>query len=408
MIVAETTDYGPSRRRSARNPTTSSKVQDNLRADENGFIAARNPSKNTKRTTAAGIKVGLDASKKTSTYGDALLETLQRLRAQVAELNGRARNNKRQFGSGTPTSGKPTAEPSDALRPSSFPNIGDTDQRSSRWIRSLRQGFEVFEAEEGSRVAAINALLDSCNDASDNQPRKVRIFYKEGADWTYIAANHTFTTDELNTGLELGTDSRDVRRPSQDGKATIHLVVSDDNDQATDLVELRVAPVLMHHHAQAVTKAFTVVATHNNSQVQFVSECVGNIADAGIEEPVYFFSERIDRNIEILKRETGTADAEICRVPSLFYPGGGPSSMAVSILEAATPPSHKSLARRQTSLGPRVVALHPGTINDVVVADSMVLAPIPWGSDINGKDTLADAVSAVYVFEGWFQRHLSE
>ncbi|RNJ55082.1 hypothetical protein D7B24_009027 [Verticillium nonalfalfae] len=278
-----------------------------------------------------------------------------------------------------------------------MPNIGDTDQRSSRWIRSLRQGFEVFEGEDGSKLAAINALLDSCNDASDNQPRKVRIFYKEGADWTYIAANHTFTTDELNTGLELGTDSRD----------------------------LLVAPVLMHHHAQAVTKAFTVVATHNNSQVQFVSECVGNIADAGIEEPVYFFSERIDRNIEILKLETGTADAEICRVPSLFYyidhapfargnssapsqgnnittrafsPGGGPSSMAVSILEAATPPSHKSLACRQTSLGPRVVALHPGTINDVVVADSMVLAPIPWGSDINGKDTLADAVSAVYVF----------
>ncbi|KAL9945506.1 hypothetical protein ACHAQF_007202 [Verticillium nonalfalfae] len=243
-----------------------------------------------------------------------------------------------------------------------MPNIGDTDQRSSRWIRSLRQGFEVFEGEDGSKLAAINALLDSCNDASDNVQRN---------------ANY--------------------------------------------LVPLRVLP----NPELTVTKAFTVVATHNNSQVQFVSECVGNIADAGIEEPVYFFSERIDRNIEILKLETGTADAEICRVPSLFYyidhapfargnssapsqgnnittrafsPGGGPSSMAVSILEAATPPSHKSLACRQTSLGPRVVALHPGTINDVVVADSMVLAPIPWGSDINGKDTLADAVSAVYVF----------
>ncbi|KAM0268534.1 hypothetical protein ACHAQH_009964 [Verticillium albo-atrum] len=568
---------------------------------------------------------------------------------------------------------------SDAVGALFMPNIGDSEQRCSRQVRNLRQGFDSYEDEDGSKLAAINALLDSCNDASDNIQRnakylaplqvlpnpelsdsatgsiyvsscvaakKVRIFYKEGANWTYVAANHTFTADELKAGLELGIDSRDIRRPSWDGKATVHLVVSDGDDTATDSVALRVVPVLTHHHAQAATKVFTVSAMYNNSQVQFVSDFVDNIADAGIEEPVYLFSgddqwaqdffepgyavmpgphgrvmlrilirsaqsyreagwevfdhlrsdtvgaaqmladgttidslgnletippythngttfpagriimgewdgvkpfifdlleaqelqaplaldtawlsvghvdeflqflpaetprgwvmmvddplyaleilrnaaasnhgderavsrpllpgedpsftclpkqsisqvlqlenfaeinakaaERIHRNIEILKRETGITEAEIFRVPSLFYyvdldpfacgnssspsqgtnlttrasrPEGGPYSKAVSILEAATPPSHKGLARRQTSFGPGVVALYPGTINSVVVADSMVLAPNPWGPVINGTDILAEAVSAVYAKAGfnvtyqddWFSHHL--
>jgi hypothetical protein len=55
VIVAETTDHELSRRRSARNPTPSAKLQDNQQADSEviAVIAViKKPIKNTKRTTA--------------------------------------------------------------------------------------------------------------------------------------------------------------------------------------------------------------------------------------------------------------------------------------------------------------------------------------------------------------------
>ncbi|KAM0323189.1 hypothetical protein ACHAQA_009039 [Verticillium albo-atrum] len=565
-----------------------------------------------------------------------------------------------------------------------LPNIGDTDQRCSKQVRALRESYDFAEDEDSSELIAINALLDRCNDASDNTQRnpkylaplrvlpvtelsgtasgsirvtscaaagKVRIFQKRGNTWTFISANHTFSADDLTAGLDLGIDARDVRRNSGwDGKAIVRLTVTDGDEAATDSVALRVAPVLTHHHAQPATRAFTVAAMYNNSQVAFVADFVKNVAEAGLTEPVFLFggedkwaqdffepgyasipgpdgpivlrimirsaqsyrvagwevfdrlrsdtvgaiqyladgastdslgnletippytlngtaypagrvimgqwdgvnpfmfdllkaqevqspialdtswltvghvdeflqflpadtprgwvlmaddprsalqllrdaatdgfgsepavsrpllpgedssvsclpkhsiddvlrlddftainekaAGRIERNIEILKAETGLADDEIFRVPSLFYyfnrpafqcgnssapdPGndqsvnltaraatrqsGGPSAKAASILEAGTPSGSRGIARRQTSFGDQVVALYPGTINNVVLSDSLVLAPNPWGPFINGTDILAAAVSVEYAKvkfdvkfqDDWFSHH---
>ncbi|KAF4452206.1 hypothetical protein F53441_4946 [Fusarium austroafricanum] len=145
----------------------------------------------------------------------------------------------------------------------------------------------------------------------------------------------------------------------------------------------------------------------------------------------------IEANLNILKRETGITDADIHRVPQAFYyanpgwlcPGkhadgsnldavepnkaaskaginfgqkstpGGPSSKAKSIVEAATPKS--TLYRRATDEATKVVALYPDAVNGLVIGDSKVIAPNPWGPVINKKDIIAAAVSEVYASVGY-------
>ncbi|EGY20904.1 uncharacterized protein VDAG_02428 [Verticillium dahliae VdLs.17] len=74
------------RLRSTRNPTPSAKAQDNQQADGESVASTKKPTKNAKRTAPAGGEDGLDTGRKSSTYGDALLEMMQRLMEQVAEL----------------------------------------------------------------------------------------------------------------------------------------------------------------------------------------------------------------------------------------------------------------------------------------------------------------------------------
>jgi hypothetical protein len=80
------TDNEEPRRRSARNPTPSAKAQDKQPANGEIIAATEKPTKNAKRTTAAGGEDGSDASRKNATYGDALLEMMHRLMEQVEEL----------------------------------------------------------------------------------------------------------------------------------------------------------------------------------------------------------------------------------------------------------------------------------------------------------------------------------
>ncbi|KAM5342228.1 hypothetical protein ACJ41O_015259 [Fusarium nematophilum] len=186
-------------------------------------------------------------------------------------------------------------------------NIGDTDRRCSKRITDQT-------AEED---------LDKCHDASDNVQRNpkhlaslrtvpcaevsastkgfihvtgelasenVRLFVKEAEEWVFISANHTFTAEDLKAGLELGIDSRDVRRPGGwNGKAEVHFTVRDGSATATDSVMLRVAPVLSHHHGQLTERVFTTRANYNNSQVEFVSDLKHHVAEAGISEAVFLF-----------------------------------------------------------------------------------------------------------------------
>ncbi|KAK7418713.1 hypothetical protein QQX98_003731 [Neonectria punicea] len=507
-------------------------------------------------------------------------------------------------------------------------DASDNIQRNAKYLAPLRTlpCGKLSAAAKGS-ISVTNAVA----------AKQVRIFVKEGEAWTYVASNYTFTAEELEGGLELGIDARDVRRPGGwDGKAEVHFTVSDGYEKATDSVALRVAPVLTHHHAQLAEKFFTTAATSKGSQMTFVSNFEESVADAGIDDPVFLFegqdiwtqdffepgytsipgpdgpisirvmirsaqafrqagreifrrlrsdtvgavqhpgnggtidstgnletippythngktypagriiqgqwdgrapliheflkaqevqspirldtawlsvghvdeflqflpadnergwvlladdphlgldilqkasddghgaqkaisrtvfpgeipwmcipqqtidevlklsnftamnehvAERIEGNLQILKRETGLTDAEIFRVPALFYYELGfgwecdtgtknstssstkrlvSESKVKSIIEAGSPPG---VERRQTTLQDSVVAFYPGTINGVVLTDSLVLAPKPWGPVIDGVDILAAAVSDVYAkvnfnvtyMDDWFSHHV--
>lgn len=158
---------------------------------------------------------------------------------------------------------------------------------------------------------------------------------------------------------------------------------------------------------------------------------------SGIQQ---YCADNIDKNIEILKRETGITDAEIIRVPSLYFPayrgfecnnfrqsdtgkGSGSASdgseqgltgrpgRIESIIEAAGT-GDRVPQKRQS--GYQVAALYPGTINGVVLSDSQYVAPNPWGPIIDGKDILAAATVAAYAkanytvtfMDDWFSHHV--
>lgn len=200
-----------------------------------------------------------------------------------------------------------------------LPNIGDTNQRCSKKYANVKwEDYESLNDDE----------LEACNDASGNVQRnpkylaplrtapskelssnahgsiyvsskasadKVRIFVKDGDDWAFVSSNHTFTADELKDGLELGIDSRDIRRPQWDGRATVHFSIIDGDDEATDSVVLRVAPLLSHHHLQEASRVFALTnypgSEYNYpAQEQFLVDLRNSTDQAGIEEGLYEFT----------------------------------------------------------------------------------------------------------------------
>ncbi|PHH68328.1 hypothetical protein CDD82_636 [Ophiocordyceps australis] len=159
-----------------------------------------------------------------------------------------------------------------------LPNLADTDKRCSAQINATTP----------------NRMLDLCHDASDNVLRNekllapvrtvpkpglpdsatgrlavendeaadlVRVFHKTGpGNWTFVHQEYTFSAQDLRSGLVLGVDGRDVRRPDGwDGRAMLRLTVEDtsDGNEVTDAVMMRVAPVLTHHHGQLVQQVVT-------------------------------------------------------------------------------------------------------------------------------------------------------
>ncbi|OAA43047.1 arginine deiminase type-3 [Cordyceps fumosorosea ARSEF 2679] len=158
-------------------------------------------------------------------------------------------------------------------------------------------------------------------------------------------------------------------------------------------------------------------------------------------------AQAIQKNIDLIKQDTGITDAEIIRLPALYYPGTGPyvhwrcekkGSYWRRDLEARaeqSPPENAEMAnilgeldaipvsvdgatapaqpqRRATS---QVATLYPGTINGIVLSDSKVLSPNPWGPVIDGKDILAEATNAAYAkanftveyMDDWYTHHVS-
>lgn len=191
-------------------------------------------------------------------------------------------------------------------------NIADTDQRCSKAITDSTPNADLDQCHDASddvlrnakylaplRTLPVSGLSASATGAisvvSEGAGDKVRIFVKgsgnSGSDWEFVASNRTFTSAELQHGLELGIDGRDVRRPNGwDGRVTVRFSVADGNETATDDVALRVAPVLTHHHLQEAQRVFTTGYSHGPTQDAFVADLEDNTADAGIETPVFRFT----------------------------------------------------------------------------------------------------------------------
>ncbi|EMT71941.1 Protein-arginine deiminase type-3 [Fusarium odoratissimum] len=91
-------------------------------------------------------------------------------------------------------------------------------------------------------------------------------------------------------------------------------------------------------------------------------------------------AQRIDGNIETLRREVGLADEDIIRIPALFNRDDS-SEGDGSKLE--------------------VGAFYPAVINNLVLTGyNTCVAPNPWGPVVEGKDVLAKVISDTYAMVG--------
>uniref|UniRef100_A0A8H7N649 Uncharacterized protein n=1 Tax=Bionectria ochroleuca TaxID=29856 RepID=A0A8H7N649_BIOOC len=110
-------------------------------------------------------------------------------------------------------------------------NIGDTNQRCAS-----SRNFDTCNDAEGNelrnpkylaplRTLPITGLSTSAVGTvkvlDQAAAAKTRIFFKSGESWSFVSSNYTFSASELEGGLELGIDARDVRRPEWDGRAQV-------------------------------------------------------------------------------------------------------------------------------------------------------------------------------------------
>ncbi|KAI9159159.1 Protein-arginine deiminase type-1 [Paramyrothecium foliicola] len=150
---------------------------------------------------------------------------------------------------------------------------------------------------------------------------------------------------------------------------------------------------------------------------------------ADLERINKYAAERVEHNLDIIKRETGVTDAEIFRVPGIVYntgpwtcgmsggarvaskANGGDDAFVESDIITAAGGKRNLLESRQSV--ETVRAHYPAAINGVVLSDSYYLSPNPWGPVINGVDIFAKAIEdayakvnfSVHFIDTWFTHH---
>ncbi|MCM2388850.1 protein-arginine deiminase domain-containing protein [Streptomyces albipurpureus] len=124
-------------------------------------------------------------------------------------------------------------------------------------------------------------------------------------------------------------------------------------------------------------------------------------------------TERIEANLRLLKAETGITDAEVVRVPGLYYRGSlsGPAATGQKLQRLGGDYFGKfKMGQRgkqpfaQGKAAPAVWqngAYVPGAVNGVVLSDSRYLSAKQWGPVIDGKDVFGTAVSSAYAKAGF-------
>lgn len=102
-----------------------------------------------------------------------------------------------------------------------------------------------------------------------------RVFLRVGAGWRLLKAADVLTVRQLRTGVELGLEATDlIRDPRRwDGRLTVRFTVRDGQQQSTDTVVARVAPLLTHHHGQRPERVLvSAVGRADRDQTRFVAD----------------------------------------------------------------------------------------------------------------------------------------
>ncbi|KAH9232145.1 hypothetical protein K456DRAFT_1773092 [Colletotrichum gloeosporioides 23] len=166
---------------------------------------------------------------------------------------------------------------------------------------------------EPSLVAPLKTIpLEVSNDTiahiyatPDAASERVRLFYMndssanpaETASWSFVDPEFTFNASHVQAGITLGIDGREFVKNSTkwDGKVRVHFDVHTNGTIISDAVELKVAPVLIHHHLQRVS-AFVSTAANESDPVQlgFIGQLDEVRKAAGIQEPLYLFNQSDD------------------------------------------------------------------------------------------------------------------
>lgn len=195
-----------------------------------------------------------------------------------------------------------------------LPAITDTNRRCSKKLTQDTKSSQLDKCHDGSdhilrhpeRLAPIRTLpikgaaggsITVKYSEGKKCQHKVRLFKKVQGKWVYhkLAKSNHFTGEELAAGLELGIDGRDVIRSSGwDGRVTIRFSVWDDKPEnaVSDCVQMRVAPILTHHHLQDAEKVFVLGTSPElpfPPQDRSVEDIQKRAAEAGVKEPVYVF-----------------------------------------------------------------------------------------------------------------------
>ncbi|AKT38609.1 protein-arginine deiminase family protein [Chondromyces crocatus] len=104
---------------------------------------------------------------------------------------------------------------------------------------------------------------------------KVRLFKADGDSFTALSPEGTLTAAELQAGIELAIEGRDIVRDLTvwDGFAELTLTVEGGTrngepvEGGTDTLKMRVAPVLLRHHLDPAERVYVTRMTGNGSTV---------------------------------------------------------------------------------------------------------------------------------------------
>ncbi|KAL7942614.1 hypothetical protein V8C42DRAFT_354738 [Trichoderma barbatum] len=167
-------------------------------------------------------------------------------------------------------------------------DASDDDQRSPQYLAPLRTLPIADISDDSWGTVGVHTEIAR---------RNVRIFRRDRNGWTIITNDDRIPGSEVRKGLELGIDARDTRRPSGwDGKAEVRFDVYDGKASASDIVRLRVAPVITFHHLLPVSQ---VIVTNGNKsetpfQEQFVSDLRHILDRPELKKPLFTFDHSDD------------------------------------------------------------------------------------------------------------------